>query len=344
MTALKRIGTAAAATLIFATLLPAQGVQFKTRNKTEFGGAIGGAMKMAAKLGGGGTGEVEQVTFISGRKMRSDMDKSSSIIDLDARKVITVDHGKKQYSEATFEEMKAMLAQMQMQTAGEQDKNAKNAPTAETKVDVKVESTGEKQDINGMSAKRYLINATATVTPTPEQRKEGMQSVQIVVLNDMWMTKDGAYQATQDFNKAMAEEMGDVGKGALNMLLGMYPGAGEAIKKAGGEMRKLEGAAVRQTMYMATVPEGVKFDRDLLMASGEKKKEDEPKKKGGFGAMMKAAAAKAQGMEEEPSANKPPAQGLLFKSTTDIIDVQRTVVDGAIFSPPAGYKKVTPKN
>lgn len=340
MTNLKRFAAAAAATFMFAALLPAQDVQFKSRTKTDFGGAAGGMFKMAAKMGGG---EIEQTTYIHGHKMRSDADKTSSIIDLDARKIINLDHGKKQYTEMMFEEMRQIMASMQAQMAGEQNKNA---PKVETKVDVKVEPTSEKQEINGLSAKRYFITATATVSPTEEEKKQGQQGGQIVMLNDWWVTKDGPYRATQEFGKAMAEAFGDAGKGGLAMLLGMYPGAGDALKKAADEGRKIEGGAVRQTMYMVTLPAGMKFDRDQLLGGGEKreeKKAEEPKKKGGFGGMLKAAAAKAQGAGESSDAGPPKGQTMLFKSTTDITDVQQTSIDAGMFAPPAGYKKVTPK-
>lgn len=335
MITIKRSIAAVAATFIVTVSLSAQDVQYKSTSSVEFGGPLGSIMKMAAKIGGS-SGEMVQTTYLKDLKMRSDMEKSSSIIDLDAGKIININHGKKEYAEMTFAEMQAMMAKAAPQS---QQKSSSNM---ETKIDVDVDD-GEKGDVNGVSAQRYFVTTTITVTPTEEARKKGEVGGQMVMLYDMWLTKDGQYRATHNFNKAWAEKMGGMGERSLAILFGQYPQAQEGLKKAAEKMKDMDGAPAKTTMYFVALPEGMKFDRDKLLNAPA----EPAKKKGGFGSMLKAAAANAAGANTGNSgdSNKPaqqPEQALLFKSVMNISDVKTTSIDASMFAPPAGYKQVKP--
>jgi hypothetical protein len=344
---LKALAVPTLATLALAGSLSAQDVQYKNVTSTDFGGPLGTMMKFAAKVGGG-SGTIDQQTYIKGRKMRSDMMKTSSIIDLDAGKIISVNHDKKEYSELTFAEMREALSKA---TAQAQPQKKSNEPQPETKIDVKVDETSEKQTINGVDARRYFVTTTITVIPTEEQRRNGEKGGSLVLLNDMWMTKDAHYRATQKFNKEMADEMGDLSQRSVAILFGSYPQAKEGFKKAADEMAKMEGAAVRTTSYMVGLPENMKLDRDKLVGTGAAAAapaaEPEKKKKGGFGGLLKAAqqaAASGGGGNQSDGSQQPEEQVMIFKMTSDISDVKTTSVDAALFAPPAGYKLVKAKN
>lgn len=343
MITLRRLATASVATLALAGALSAQDVQYKNVTSTDFGGPLGSIMKMAARIGGG-SGSFDQQTYIKGRKMRSDMMKTSSIIDLDAGKIISVNHDKKEYSEMTFAEMREALSKATMQA--QQQKSSEPAP--ETKIDVKVDATNEKQTINGVDAQRYFVTTTITVIPTEEQRREGEQGGSLVLLNDMWVTRDAHYKATQKFNQEMAEEMGDLSQRSVAILFGNYPQAKEGFKKAAEQMAKMEGAPVRTTSYMVALAENMKLDRDKLVGTGAAAAapaEPEKKKKGGFGGLLKAAQQAAAGSNSQSSSQQQPEeQVMIFKMTSDISDVKTTSIDASMFAPPAGYKLVKAKN
>lgn len=336
MRTLTRSAAAVAATLVCAALLPAQDVQYQSVTNTEFGGPLAGVMKLAARMGGA-SGTIVQTTYLKGRKARSDMEKTSSIIDLDAGKIISIDHGKKQYVELTFAEMQAALAKATPQ--------AKGADDSEAKIEVTVDATKEKQDVNGVSAQRYFMTTTITAKPSAEQKQQGHESGQLVLLSEMWLTKDGMYKAAYNFNQSATEAMGDYGQRTLAAFFSQYPSASDGLMRAAEEMKKLDGAPARTITYFVTVPEHLKFDRDKLLATAQAKAAEPEKKKSGLGGMLKAAAKASAGVgqSEEKPAEGPADQVMLFRSATDITDVTSKSLDAGLFLPPAGYKQVSAK-
>jgi hypothetical protein len=331
MKTLTRSSAALAATLFCAALLPAQDIQYKSVTSSEFGGPLANMMKLAAKMGGA-SGDLVQTTYLKDRKLRSDMEKTSSIIDLDAGKIISIDHGKKQYVEMTFAEMQAALAKATAQPKG--------GTGGEAKIEVRVDATDEKQEINGVSAQRYFLTTTITAKPSAEQKEQGAAGGQLVLLNEMWLTKDGMYKAASDFNQATTEAMGDHSQRMLAVLFAQYPNATDGVKRAAEEMKKLDGAPARTITYFVTLPENMQFDRAKLLAVAQMKAAEPEKKKGGLGAMLKAAAKASAGQSDKQPSEATPDQVLLFRSTTDITDVASKSLDAGLFLPPVGYKKV----
>ena len=75
------------------------------------GGALMGMASFAAKFSKDSRAAMQPITtthYIKGNKMRTDgSDGSVQIIDLDGRRIISVDNEKKTYSVATFDQIKA---------------------------------------------------------------------------------------------------------------------------------------------------------------------------------------------------------------------------------------------
>ena len=79
----------------------AQDVQYKTVSKMDLGGVINAIAKLAGGL------EVEETTYIKGLRMRTDADKSSTIMNFETGSYTWIDHEAKTYSVVTLEQMLA---------------------------------------------------------------------------------------------------------------------------------------------------------------------------------------------------------------------------------------------
>ena len=102
----KMAAAAAIPALLIAAPLSAQDVKYETVTKVDLPGAAGAAMRMAARLGGGGGSmETVETTSIKGRKMRTDVAKTSTILDLDQKRFIWLDHDARTYTTYTFDEL-----------------------------------------------------------------------------------------------------------------------------------------------------------------------------------------------------------------------------------------------
>src|ERR1700761_3229456 len=85
------------------------------------GGALMGMANFAAKFSKDSRAAMQPITtthYIKGNKMRTDgSDGSIQIIDLDGRRVISIDNEKRTYSIATFDQIKAAMEKAQADAA-----------------------------------------------------------------------------------------------------------------------------------------------------------------------------------------------------------------------------------
>jgi hypothetical protein len=128
--------------------LSAQDVQYETVTKVDFPGAMGTMMRAAAKLGGGSL-DVTQKTYIKGNRMRTDMDRTSMIMDLEGKRLISLDHQAKTYTSMTFEQMMAQVQQAAAQMKNERTKAGQQGGDTELKFKFSVDAADEKGQVAG---------------------------------------------------------------------------------------------------------------------------------------------------------------------------------------------------
>lgn len=333
----------------------AQDVTVQSTSQLKLGGAMGSMMRMM-----GGSKENVETSSISGHKMRMDQGKTATIIDVDAGTITTLNNDKKTYSTMTFEQLAQAMAaaQAQMKESYEQSKKesqakGEDAPRMDFKYDVKVDRTGEKQKIAGYDAERAFLTLQVETRAAEDQKSEMQEAGTMVVLEDIWLSSSAPGAATKkEFEAAYAKraktDLGNQFK-ALAMVFGQNPEAKEALSAASKEMQKLDGMPLRTTVYLALVPPGMKFDRDLALGGGsdDAKKGDEAsgKKKGGLGGFMGKLAAKAaaaQAGSDDSDQKAAPKQGTLFTMITEVKDIKVGAVPASAFSVPAGYREIKP--
>jgi hypothetical protein len=345
---MNRIRSSLALAVATATLLavqPAEGqdVQYETVSKFELAGAAGTAMRIAASLGGGSTESVE-TTYIKGRKMRTDSDGSSTIIDLDAGRFTLLDHKARTYSTFTFEEM-AQKAQEVTSRVREDRQEATGQGGAEAEFEFRfsVDQANERQRIAGYDAERFFLTMEAEAEAVPEGGTGTEAAGTFVVLTDIWAAKDiPILQARSPFDDASAQRYAEAGAALSEGFAAAFaddPRIKVAFEQSVSEARKIEGMAVRSVMSFVTVAPGKRFDRAMITdAKAEEPSLAQQAGRAALGGIMGRLGRRAAAPEPTPEPEV--SQATLFTVTSEVRNVTTGTVDPSQFEVPAGYTQV----
>ena len=340
----------AAVLVLAATPLAAQDVQYKTVSKMDLGGVI----NALARLGGGL--EVEETTYIKGSKMRTDVDKSSTIMDFATGSYIWIDHEAKTYSTMTLAQMLEQAEQALAQAKASQanagapqvTSSGDNATTIHTdsgdvhlEFDLDVDRTNETERVNGWNARRSII--TMTTDATVETETEGEQEAgSLIVVVDLWSSTDvPVHDATRRLYESAAGQqyMQEAGNAAqsIGAAFAGDPRMSAALQKAGEEMQKIEGHAVKTTTYLVALAPGKEFDRSLVLEPQQK--ESAARRIGG--GMLRGALGRAGGrQQQEQQEEEAPSQKTVMTFISETRDAKAGNLADSLFEPPAGYRQV----
>src|SRR5687767_13479256 len=108
MSRMRRLFALSIVLLAFPSALTSQDVTYRSRIQIRFGGALQGLASAAARMSGTSL-EWEETQYIKGRRTRTDLEESSSIVDMELRRALTLDHPAKTYTEFSFDSLKAMV-------------------------------------------------------------------------------------------------------------------------------------------------------------------------------------------------------------------------------------------
>lgn len=325
----------------------AQDVTYTKKLSISFGGAMDKVVGIAARLGGGST-DVTETQYLQGRRMRTDVDGSSTILDLEGGRLVSLDHKAKTYTDVSLDSM-AVFAQA-MATSLEQGAVSGSGRTqepGEPEVDyafaVSVEPTGEKQTVAGYAAERVFVTVEleARGVPEGEQEEEGGR---MVLLTEMWLSSSvpglDAFRALQEEQAAKWSGAAFGAQSGTPAMLGGDPRQRAALERAAEEMKKVEGMPVRTTTYMVMVQLDKPFDRDAAL--GDKEEE-----KGGVSAGQAAKSIvggllgrRRQQQAPPPEEQEPeeaPAQATLFKMVEELVEVSTSPLSASLFQVPQGY-------
>lgn len=319
-----------------------QDVQYETVTRMELPGAMGTMMRAAARLGGGDTESVEK-TYIKGRRMRTDNDGSSVILDLDAGRFTVLNHESRSYSTFTMEEM-VQRAQATADQAGANRSEVMGNDDGEFRMDVRfsVDDTGERDRVAGFNARRFFLTMEIDTEGTPEGQNEMQALGSMVLLTDMWVSNDiPVLQARSEFEDVSAQAWADAGAAISEGFAAAFaddPRVQVAFEQSMEEAKKIEGMAVKSTTSFVTLAPGQRFDRSALT---------DPKPAGpsiaeqagraAIGGLMGRLGRRAA--EPEPAAAEPeaPTQSVMFTVVNEVQNVTTQPVDASIFEVPAGY-------
>ena len=210
-----------------AALLPAD-ASYTQVTKFTGGTAVEMAKKMAnmpmiGRLGGGAMREAFEDqhydVYVKGNKMARLGGVISTIYDLDAGTITTINNTKQTYTTMTFDEMREQIERMQ------QRMNRKHGDGGNLQFDTKVEKTGQTRTIDGQNATETLITMTAKAD---NERGNG----EMVVKTHAWLVPLSApTRELVDFSRRLGEKFA-YAYGSSPMMGAAAGGLGAAMKEA----------------------------------------------------------------------------------------------------------------
>lgn len=334
--------------------LDAQDISYTSLTSMEFGGAMGMMMRMVPDAGKAS----RQTTLIKGSLMRTDDEKSSTIMDMAEGRYTVLDHEAKSYFTMTLADMQAQMAEAQARMAEENPMAAQGAPMEEGAFDLKfsTDRTGRTRNFDGYSAEQVLM--TMEMVPTsPEAMEAAAVTGRTVMFTELWISSDfpeaQAYrEAQQKLGEAFAEGGGAGMMGAMSQALAASPGMQEAFQKNWEEMKDMEGVPVRTVTHMVSVPAGVEFDPNAVLAAADKPLEtvDMPSAsdvakdaaRGAMGRRLGGLMGRRQ-QEAQPEAPAGPAtQTITMRAVSTIEEIKTGPLSGDLFQTPPDYKERRP--
>jgi hypothetical protein len=337
-----RIATALflAPALLQAPPVRAQDVQYETMTRLNFPGAMGTMMRAAAKLGGGSLDVVEK-TYIKGARMRTDLDETSTIMDLEGKRFISLDHDRKTYTAMTFEQLAGQAQAAAAQLKDERSKAGQQGGETQVKFRFSVDATDQREKVSGYDATRHFLTMEMESKYTPEGQTQQEEGGTLVLLTDLWAAKDvPTMQPLKAFEGESAKEMANAQAGitkAIALAFADEPNVEVAFEQSVKEAQKIQGTPLRTTVYFVAVAPEKKFAREL--ATAEKPKSGGVLKAAGKG-VLGGLAGRLGKKQEEPAQAEEATQGTILTVTTETRNISTKPVDPKLFEIPAGYKEV----
>ena len=316
------------------------------------GGAIVGLMKFAGAFSKDArrAGEpINSTICIKGNRMVRKSQMSTSITDLDAETITTINFDKKTYSTVTFAQMKqAMDDAMKKMDRSKAD----NPDVKDVKFDVKVNKTGQTRNINGIDTHEVIMTMTMQGTDQKSGAKGGMD-----VTSDSWLApKIAGYEEVRAFYRRMAEKLNWVpgaGGGMMNR-----PDIAQGMSELYKEGAKLDGIPVMQIVKMGGNVENLPQDAD----SGSNRENSRQSKSassssssmpptsvggaigsalgGRFGGLGRKKKEQPQEQPAESSGQPTSGSASLLEMTIEMTNYSSAPADSGLFVIPAGFKQV----
>jgi len=315
-------------------------------------------------------------TTISGNKSRTDSDMkmksklvgflargavgpSAEIALLDQDKLYHLNINKKEYTETTFEQMRERLQKASDQL-NSTDERKQPAAVDQSKCEwmparADVKKTGEKAQFGGYDSERVVITAAQ-----PCKDKETGSICEVALVLDNWMSTSFTESAeVQRYYQAYAAKMGLDPSGSQDVsqrakaLFSQYKGIWAEIA---GKMQNVKGYPVRSSFTLAL---GGAECKDPKAHQTQESSDKDSDSSNSPTALAGAVAGKLGGLfhkkkEDAPEATPaaaavpatpvPPGDVALMTISSQLVSVSTNSASPEVFSVPADFKKIEPKN
>lgn len=281
------------------------------------------------------------VHYLKGNRMATVTKNTSSIWDLDAGTVTTVNTDKKTYSVMTFEQMRQMMEDSMKKM---QEAMGKKNDDANFTWKVEVKDGGDEKSVAGFNAHHYILTMTGEATEASSGNAVGTKMV-----IDNWIVKNiPGMKEYHEFHKRMAEKMGFDAGSSVNPMVRAQLGKG--WEQAAKEMAKMQGFAVLSVVKTIIMANG----QEMMVAEGSQQQKGpsagEIARESAAGAVLGrlgglGGLGRGKKKAEEPAAqsggNMVPATQIEF--TTELTNLVNGGFDDTVFGVPAGFKQVEDK-
>ncbi len=321
---------------LLTAMTPPPDVTHSTETKISFEGLLGRIMKMT-----GAADPIQQTLYLKGNRERIDsFDKegrptNSTIIDLDNKQVINIDHERKRYTVLTFAELKQLLQSQSgdMSEEMEEDRMSEEQPEVEMEFDFSVDELDKNKKIAGYPARQYLMKITGKAK-TEADAEDGSEEVSgtLTIETTLWQSDQvDNYDELQRFTRAILDELGELPgnssfSGFISVLQGNNPSLSEGFKKMQHEVRKLKGLTLESRSRFLMEKTAAK--------SGEGIEDNSMEIPSSLGGLMKGFGKKFGKKKKQQKGPR-----LLMETVTVTKKYSTTAIDDAVFDIPAGYQR-----
>ncbi len=336
------------------------------------GGALMGMANFAAKFSKDSRAAMQPITtthYIKGNKLRTDgSDGSIQIIDLDGRRVISIDNEKRTYSVATFDQIKAAMEKARADAEAKAKENPGNKRDAQEAQQLQVtpkitvlpksgtrviqgQQTNETRIKMDMEMQPQNANGQPTQTAQPGQPN----SITFTMTMDTFVAPSvSGYQEIGEFYRKMAKEINWVPPSNIHVDPRMTQGMSELQKNSDA----LKGLPMLSYISMgippqpgangntSQTPSNTSSDNSRSADSGSTtptSPSDAMVK--GLGSLLNKRKQKQQDDNAKagtpaPPPNPNPDPNALMEMTTQVSSYSDSPLDASLFDIPAGYTQV----
>ena len=308
--------------------------------------------------------DMKMQSKIVGFLARNALGPSAEIVLLDQGKLYHLNMNKKEYTETTFEQLRAQMQKMSDQMNSGQDRSQPSAVDQSKCVwlpaKVDVTKSGEKAQFAGYDAQRVTVTATQ-----PCQDKDTGAICEIALVLDQWTSADFAQSGeARKFYSAYASKMGfdpsnsqDVSERA-KALFGQYKGVWSEVA---AKMQNVKGYPVKSSFTLGI---GGPQCKDSNSQSAQTSQTDNSSptpsgsatpsgiagavvgKLGGLFQKKRDTAADAPAAPPAAAAAlvaMPPGDVAMMTVSSQLVSVSTDAVSADAFTVPAGFKKIETK-
>ncbi len=308
--------------------------------------------------------DMKMQSKIVGFLARNAIGPSAEIVLLDQDKLYHLNINKKEYTETTFEELRAQLQKMSDQMNSNEEKKQPSAVDQSkctwlpAKADVK--KTGEKAQFAGYDAERVTITASQ-----PCEDKDTGSICEVALVLDQW-TSTGFVESAevQRFYKAYAAKMGldpsnaqDVSQRA-KALFSQYKGIWTEIAS---KMQNVEGYPVKSSFTLALggtqckdpkAEQAQASSHDATASTSTSTPTSPSALAGAMASKLGGLFQKKKDNADAPAAQPTPAETpvavpagdvALMTVSSQLVSVSTNSASADAFSVPAGFKRLEPK-
>ena len=337
----------AAATVV--SPLMGQDVTYRFRSEMKTGGAMDKIMSFAGRIGGE-EGQI-RTEYMKARRLRTDEgEASSTIIRLDEGRMYFLQHNEESYFSLSLDTLgTGVMAMAQGMRNAEMEPGEGGGEGPSVTFHVQVDRTGETKDVAGYRAEQVFLTLEAQRTEEGEPGGGDEEPAPgLVLLMELWMSDQvPGYRELQAVQQEYASQMapgqsGEALGGALMEMFTSTPGTKEALERAGEEMMKLEGMAVRTSTYVVNVPPNEPFRRKQVLNPPEEEgsRTDDVKKMAGnmLGGLL--GGGKKEEPEEETEEEEVRVQKTVLTLKEELVEVDTGTLSEDLFQIPPGYTEV----
>jgi hypothetical protein len=294
---------------------------------------MAGMVKFASSVGGRASQPSQSTKYVKGNRMRIENgDGSAQIIDLEGRRIISVNAARKTYGVITFDEMRAQIQQMQQRLqAAQKERNAQLSMSPK----VQVTPTPNTRSILGETTREVQVRVDMDMQAQSSDASSGNARGTMTFENELWVAPSvRGYDEVKEFYRRLAEEL----KWAPGGGVSADPRTAKAMADTLKNSEALKGMPLLEVLKLK--PSGTSQTSGHNAQGTSSESSDATSSNGalvkGLGGIFGGKKKKDQTQSEDPSGD----DSSLMTTTLEVTSFSSSALDSQLFEVPAGYTQI----